>query len=179
MSTLYTIKSVGLNYLNDSSPILLKATLDTTFDFGSIGTFDTPLQIPVSNAVGSISDPVMIDINGNLTFNEKGTYVIKEKFLLGRSTTAAISYIHGWKKLNGIPPSSPDSYAVIDEGGNYRNYTETTIFSANPGDVCLWEIWIDSQGVQDGELSSYNDTFSSTIIPSFFLEIKRLWGFNL
>lgn len=54
---------------------------------------DTPLQVTFGAAQGSMSDPVMIDAAGAITFNEAGRYAVTFTFSFGRTGGAGTSEV--------------------------------------------------------------------------------------
>ena len=107
---------------------------------------DTPIQIEVGVAQGSVSDPVMLDVNGTITINEVDLYFVHVKGELGRIGAAAmVAELRLRITLNGVQVGSTLS-ASIGSSSIVIPLDVTRIIQFSDGDILKLELVRDSSG---------------------------------
>jgi hypothetical protein len=96
--------------ITDPVQQLMFAFLTGPFNIGSTG-FNIPNQIPFNSNFNSPSDPVQALSNGDVIFNEIGTYIIKRSHVLGRiNNNIGEIYVYGEDTINGVSKGYADFY---------------------------------------------------------------------
>lgn len=135
---------------------------------------DTPLQINYGSAQGTVSDPVMLAANGDITINESGYYDINAIYSMGRqgaSGGTADLFIRGL--LNAVQSGNPIS-AIIDNTNTVIPTQLEIQGFLEAGDVLVAELVRDSTGMDDGGLFSITSSIGWGDSPSAAVRILKL-----
>lgn len=135
---------------------------------------DTPLQVTFGAAQGTVSDPVMIDASGDITFNEDGIYFIATQFSYGRAGTGGVS-----KVVTAFLEDSVYAGAVncvlIDSLDSRFSFNSSSFAEITAGTLYQFEIIRDSSGHNSGGLFSFNPVLAGIPdVPSAKLSIFKL-----
>lgn len=132
---------------------------------------DTALQVEYGAAQGSGSDPVSLAVDGTVTFNEDGFYVITFGVQYGRTTTNLTAIIHFRALINGTQVGNTAT-AIMPTDASDRPLSITLGAFLNVGDELTTEVIRDSNGVNDGGLLTVSVTASGwTDSPSASIRI--------
>jgi len=134
---------------------------------------DTPLQVEFGNAQGTVSDPVMIDNLGNVTFNEAGSYIIRVVLQYGRTGSASQADLHARGLINGVQNGNSVS-ASVDTAGVLIASAFTSNANVPTGAIFTYEIIRDSSGANAGGLFSSTPTVGWNISPTASLVVDRI-----
>ncbi len=111
------------------------------------------IQVEFGPAQGVVTDSVMIDGLGNITFNETGVYDLVATFYISREVPPEVADFVIRGLVNGVQFGNP---VVIhmndDENTHIQQLTVTAGFTA--GDVMTIECMRDSTGFDDGYLEA-------------------------
>lgn len=128
------------------------------------GTGDSnKINIEFGAAQFTASDPVMIDVNGVVTFNESGLYWLKPEATLGRVGGAGESNLLFRALVNGAQTSIPTAGFLIDDQKIKFVYSEVTwvyIPVAAIGTTIELQMCRDADGNDSGGL--YKDTVTAS-----------------
>jgi len=135
---------------------------------------DTPVQVVFGAAQGSVSDPVMIDAAGKITYNQTGIYFAANQFRIGRTGSVATAQFILAYKLNGAWNESM-SASIIDNADNTFTVTTSGYFSFTAGDYIEVFMIRDSIGNNDGGLFAFNPALAGIPdIPSCKTKIYKM-----
>ena len=143
-------------------------------------TIGVELQVEFGAAQGSNIDPVEIDSNGLILFNEAGQYLVKY-FQFAKRTVVipGISSLYTRYLINGI--SVDNSFGFdFDTSDMGISYEEDFIIDiASPGDELVFQIMTDARLVNEGGLYSRNPGGSGSgagwnFIPSASVNIWKI-----
>ena len=113
---------------------------------------DTTLQVEFGAAQNTVTDPVMLDASGNITFNQAGEYIFIGFGNFERQGASGGVSVTAFRSLkNGVQQGSV-KMVELDTTGVAVPYEVTIPFKAAAGDVLTWEIIRDSSGVNQGGL---------------------------
>jgi hypothetical protein len=118
-------------------------------------TAGVELQVEFGVAQGSSIDPVEIDSNGLILFNEAGQYLVKYFQFANRTVvTPGISSLYTRYLINGVDgdKSFGFDFNTSDMGISYEE--DLIIDIASPGDTLVFQIMRDALGVNEGGLYS-------------------------
>lgn len=137
---------------------------------------DTPHQITFGPAVNGPSDPVQLDVNGLVTFNETGTYLVNIFLSFGRSGGAGTSEIFWRSLVNGMAvPSVVTGHVKVTSSDVVIPVTLVAIQPFLQGDTFAIEFIRDSSGNNSGNLISDTPLASGWAqSSSAFLSVQRL-----
>ncbi len=112
---------------------------------------DEAIFIEFGAAQGSLSDPVMIDANGKLTFNAGGLYRVKVSLIYGRQGGAGVSELRFRAVVNGN--QAGQSIGVeIDNANTGIPFSDEAWLFAPDGLEVQYELMRDSSGNDSGGL---------------------------
>ena len=135
---------------------------------------DTKLQVEFGGAVGSASDPVMLDAAGNITFNTAGVYWINVFANFERQGSSGGVTTTGFRGLvNNVAVANHTIAMDIDQTGIMIPYEHTFPINAQAGDILKFEIVRDSSGVDAGGLYTHTMASSFDDIPSSGITVHR------
>jgi hypothetical protein len=118
---------------------------------------DLPLQVEFGAAQGTVADPVMLSSEGELTFNQAGTYRIKISVATGRTGGAGVSEIYVRALVNGVQ-AGQSIHAKVGSSDLFIPYTDEAWLNLPAGVVITYEIVRDSAGNNSGGLFSGSPT---------------------
>ena len=135
---------------------------------------DTPLQLTFGAAQNSVTDPVMINSAGQVTFNTSGAYAVRVKLQQGRTGSTGTSILLSRVLINGVQYGSPA--AVKMENPNVIAVTESrVVLNVTAGQTFSVQIMRDSSGNNSGGLVPQVATVTAWgTAPSALLVISRL-----
>lgn len=114
---------------------------------------DTPLLIEFGAAQGGGGDPVQIDVNGTITFNQPGVYFFAVDGEFGRTGAAGVSILKFRAEINGVG-AGPVLTAQIDTSDITYPLDISFILQAVATDTLEFFVMRDSVGNNSGELKS-------------------------
>lgn len=135
---------------------------------------DTPLQVLFGIAQGTGTDPVMVDVSGNITFNESGIYLFNGYSNFERQGSSGGNAVIAFRALlNGVQAGVTKMVELKDVGTGVP-YDLTLPINATAGDVLTWEIMRDSSGVDQGGLYAHTLLGGWSNVPSVSVSIYKI-----
>lgn len=135
---------------------------------------DTPLQVTFGIAQGTGTDPVMVDVSGNITFNESGIYLFNGYSNFERQGSSGGNAVIAFRALlNGVQAGVTKMVELKDVGTGVP-YDLTLPINATAGDVLTWEIMRDSSGVDQGGLYAHTILGGWSNVPSVSVSIYKI-----
>ena len=135
---------------------------------------DTPLQVTFGIAQGTGTDPVMVDVSGNITFNESGIYLFNGYANFERQGSSGGDAVIAFRALlNGVQAGVTKMVELKDVGTSVP-YDLTLPINATAGDVLTWEIMQDSSGVAQGGLYAHTLLGGWSNVPSVSVSIYKI-----
>ena len=135
---------------------------------------DTPLQVLFGIAQGTGTDPVMVDVSGNITFNESGIYLFNGYANFERQGSSGGNAVIAFRALlNGVQAGVTKMVELKDVGTGVP-YDLTLPINATAGDVLTWEIMRDSSGVDQGGLYAHTILGGWSNVPSVSVSIYKI-----
>jgi hypothetical protein len=135
---------------------------------------DTPLQVTFGIAQGTGTDPVMVDVSGNITFNESGIYLFNGYANFERQGSSGGNAVIAFRALlNGVQAGITKMVELKDVGTSVP-YDLTLPINATAGDVLTWEIMRDSSGVDQGGLYAHTLLGGWSNVPSVSVSIYKI-----
>ena len=135
---------------------------------------DTPLQVTFGIAQGTGTDPVMVDVSGNITFNESGIYLFNGYANFERQGSSGGNAVIAFRALlNGVQAGVTKMVELKDVGTGVP-YDLTLPINATAGDVLTWEIMRDSSGVDQGGLYAHTLLGGWSNVPSVSVSIYKI-----
>lgn len=135
---------------------------------------DTPLQVKFGSAQGTVSDPVSLDSNGTITFNQSGLYLFNGYFNFERQgPSAGVAIILFRMLVNGVQYGSV-KMAELNRTGISLPYDLTIPMTFSQGDELTYEILRDSTGVDEGGLYIHDNGSTWTNVPSVAIKIFKV-----
>jgi hypothetical protein len=137
-------------------------------------TTNSLYQIVIGGAQGTVSDPVMLDASGNITFNQAGTYLLIAQGCFGRSNGGASALVHFGTFIDGVQEGATQSVGIKDSGDKLP-YERTVPIVVTAGQVLSFRMSRDSGFFNEGSLVSSTDTDGLfTITPNFKINILKV-----
>jgi|AACY02.11.fsa_nt_gi hypothetical protein len=137
-------------------------------------TTNSLYQVVIGAAQGTVSDPVMLDASGNITFNQAGTYLLIAQGCFGRTSGGASALMHFAAFLDGVQEAATQSVGIKDAGDKLP-YERTVPIVVTAGQVLTFKISRDSAFDNEGSLVSSTDTDGLfTITPNFKINILKV-----
>lgn len=171
-----TTSFVNASTIVDVGNIKTETILNAFSTAGSqqpVGT-DIALQIEFGNAQKTGADPVMIDNQGNITFNEAGNYRVRVTLQYGRTGTSSSAILHGRALIDGVQAGNTIS-ASVDTAGILISTSIDSWLNLTAGSVLKYEIVRDSVGVDAGGLFSSTPSIAGwNFSPSAAIVIDRV-----
>lgn len=78
---------------------------------------ETPIQIEFGAAQNAGTDEVMIDVNGVLTFNQAGVYLVEEYLQMQKSGGAGTCVLHHRALLDDVQYGLTKTHILLDDSG--------------------------------------------------------------
>jgi hypothetical protein len=130
-------------------------------------------QVEFGAAQGSGSDPVSIDVDGEVTFNKGGQYENIFNFQLGRVGAGNVSWIFLRFKLDGVQFDEP-ILTKLNDINDDLHMEVTKNLTVTAGQTMTVEMIRDSQGNNTGKLMTETPILSGWgMTPSAALTISR------
>lgn len=166
----FTISSVlGLKQIGLTNVL---AAVDTTNQLPS--GLDSPLQVKFGVAQKTATDPVMLDVLGNITFNQGGLYLFNGYANFERQgSSGGVTVTLFRALLNGVQ-SGPTKGVELSGTGIMFPYELTLPIQVSAGDVLTWEIMRDSSGVNRGGLYIHTNSGPWSNVPSADVNIYKI-----
>lgn len=139
-------------------------------------TTGTPLQVNFGAAQGTVSDPVMMDANGVITFNETGSYIINGFGNIQRvGSSGGVAIILFRALVNGTQ-SGITRVIEMDTPGQVMPYDLSVHLTIDtPSTTLTWEIMRDPTGVNEGGLYPFNTGVPGwSFVPASMIQIQKL-----
>ena len=135
---------------------------------------DTPLQLTFGAAQNSVSNPVMLNSAGLVTFNTAGNYAVRIKLQNGRTGASGTSIMLGRILLNGVQYGSPQAVKIIASDQVIPTDSRVVV-NATAGMTMAVQIMRDSSGSNFGGVYPQAATVTSWgTAPSALLVVSRL-----
>ena len=135
---------------------------------------DSALQVTFGSAQGTVTDPVMVDALGNITFNESGVYLFNGYANFARGGLSGGVAVIAFRALfNGVQ-AGVTKVVEIKDADDMIPYDLTLPINATAGDVLTWEIIRDSSGADYGGLYTHTLLGGWTNIPSVAVSIFKV-----
>lgn len=109
------------------------------------------IQIEFGVAQFGPTDPVQIDVNGSITFNEGGLYRVKIAAQIGRSGAAGVSEVLLRALINGVQAGRTVA-AKLENANSLTPYTDEAWLNIPAGVVVTYEMMRDESGNDSGGL---------------------------
>ena len=166
----FTISSVlGLKQIGLTNVL---AAVDTTNQLPS--GLDSPLQVKFGVAQKTATDPVMLDVLGNITFNQGGIYLFNGYANFERQgSSGGVTVTLFRALLNGVQ-TGPTKCVELSNTGIMFPYELTLPIQVSAGDVLTWEIMRDSSGVNRGGLYIHTNSGPWSNVPSADVNIYKI-----
>lgn len=137
-------------------------------------TTNSLYQIVIGGAQGTVSDPVMLDASGNITFNQAGTYLLIAQGCFGRVNGGASALVHFGAFIDGVQEGASQTVGIKDAGDKLP-YERTVPIVVTAGQVLSFRMSRDSGFFNEGSLVSSTDTDGLfTITPNFKINILKV-----
>lgn len=120
---------------------------------------DTPLLIEFGAAQGTVSDPVMVDAAGKLTFNEAGEYTLILGLTYGRTGSVGTSVLI-FRQLDDGVQVTTSLAKKIESAEHLDPLFITQVVKAEAGRTIEYEFYRDSVGTNFGGLFQVVPTLS-------------------
>ena len=135
---------------------------------------DTPLQVEFGAAQGTVSDPVMIDVAGEVTFNEAGAYFVKLKLTADKKAVPGYAIMYIRTLINGAA-YGPTMMKEMDANDFAVSVDSVFPYTFAAADTLSFEILISSNGVLAGGLYDRDPSPAPwAAVPSASIEIFRM-----
>jgi hypothetical protein len=134
---------------------------------------DTPLQVEIGPAQNTGADPVMIDVNGLITFNEAGTYRLDVTAHFGRTGGAGVSYLMTRELINGVQQGNSLA-SRLDDSDVLLPFSFETWLTVPASTTAAFEVIRDSAGNNSGGLFRQESSNGWVAAPSFSVTISKL-----
>lgn len=166
----FTISSVlGLKQISLTNVL---AAVDTTNQEPS--GLDSALQVKFGAAQKTVTDPVMLDALGNITFNAGGLYLFNGYANFERQgSSGGVTVTLFRALLNGVQ-TGPTKGVELSGTGIMFPYELTLPIQVSAGDVLTWEIMRDSSGVDGGGLYVHTNSGPWSNVPSADVNIYKV-----
>lgn len=134
---------------------------------------DTPRKVEFGSSQNSASDKVMLNSNGNITFNQAGSYPVRIKLQAGRDGVSGESNLWLRILLNGVQIGV--SAATIIDSAKFTFPAESrVVITADTGDVLTVEVMRDSAGVNEGKLIASTSSVAGWVgAPSALIVVSN------
>ena len=139
---------IATEVLKADREIVVRGT-DNTIQEPSVQ--DTPLQVTWGPAVGTGSDPVNIDANGNIFINEADNYHFRISLQYGRTGGGGTAWIYLRFLVNGVQAGVTVLSKLNNANSDFPYQAELTA-DLPAGVTITGEIWRGSEGTNDGGL---------------------------
>lgn len=135
---------------------------------------DTPLQLTFGIAQNSVTDPVMINSAGLVTFNVAGNYAVRIKLQNGRTGSTGTSILLSRLLLNGSQIGSAAAVKITETDSTTPTESRVVI-NATAGQTFAVQVMRDSAGSNFGGVYPQVATVTAWgTAPSALLVISRL-----
>lgn len=134
---------------------------------------DIPLQINFGAAQGSGATEVQLTANGDLIFNQGGTYQIRLILHFGRTGGAGTSTLLFRALVNGVSTGITVA-GRLDSANTIIPYDVDSAFTMPPASTLKFEVLRDGSGTDDGELIAVTPNGSWDVAPSATILIYRI-----
>jgi hypothetical protein len=170
----------GVSNFNSTTDIIIDRVLEAV----SLALVQEPSGLGIANAIQiefgaaqfTVNEPVMIDVNGTVTFNDAGLYRIKSVFQFGRSGASGTSELLFRLVINGV--QSGRSVGVKLGNSDVLQYIDIdNWFNVPAGTVMDTEIMRDNSGNNSGGIFRTDPTDEGAgtwePVPCTMLRIER------
>jgi len=135
---------------------------------------DTPLQVKFGPAQNTGSDPVSLDANGVITFNQAGLYLFTGYANFERQGSSGGVTVTLFRPLFNSVQSDVTKMVELNQTGVSVPYEISVPLTASVGDVLTYEILRDSSGVDQGGLYSHVNSSSWSDVPAVSIKIFKV-----
>lgn len=157
---------------NTSYTSVLVATSTVTQAPSSLGVAQ---QVTFGAAQKTSSDPVMIDSNGLITFNQTGTYILNGFGNLERQgSSGGVAIILFRFLVNGTQATSTKGIHLDTTGVSIPYETTMPVTITTAGTTVSFQIMRDASGVNYGGLYPHTNTSGWSNVPSAEVNIWKL-----
>jgi len=177
---LNTAAIAAIPTFNATTDIIVDRVLEAT----SLATSQEPTGLGIANAIKvefgaaqfTVAEPVMIDVNGKVTFNQAGMYRVKSVFQFGRTGGAGTSEVFFRLLVDGVQLGR--SVGVKLGNSDVLNYIDIdNWFNVPAGTILETEIMRDNSGNNSGGIFKTEPTDEGagtwSDVPCTVLRIER------
>lgn len=136
-------------------------------------TTDSPIQLELGAAQNSVSDPVMVDALGTITFNDAGLYRLDVTAHFGRSGSTGVSHLYVRQLFNGVQQGNT-LFGMIDDSDVLLPFSFETWVQAPAGLELKYELVRDSVGNNSGGLFRNTPTLGWSAAPTISVTVNRV-----
>lgn len=137
------------------------------------GATDTPIKIEFGAAQGTGGDPVMVDVNGKLTFNDAGRYIILLSLNYGRIGATGTSLLFMRQLDDGAQVTTTLAIKLTSSDVIHPFFISQYV-SAEAGRTVEFEFYRDSTGHDSGALIQETPTIGTwSVSPSAAVAIFK------
>jgi hypothetical protein len=165
MTTKYKRKSSVFN-----SNSLLYAELTSSFLFSGIPQNIRQI-IPFDSAVNTPSDPVRAEANGNIIFEQSGTYFLLYHFNFHAPSSNTVQFIDQALINSDLKTQYGTRFTIPGSVTCERSI----IYNFSNGDIFNCGVWTTTQGTDDAALVSFIAPGSLLPVIAFDLTVTKLW----
>jgi len=135
---------------------------------------DTPLQVTFGAAQNTASDPVSLDANGVVTFNQAGLYLFTGYANFERQGSSGGVSVTLFRPLLNSVQADVIKMVELKEPGVAIPYEVAVPLTVSAGDTLTYEILRDSSGVDQGGLYAHVNSSSWDDVPAVSIKIFKV-----
>ena len=135
---------------------------------------DTPLQVTFGAAQNTSSDPVSLDANGVVTFNQAGLYLFTGYANFERQGSSGGVSVTLFRPLLNSVQADVTKMVELKEPGVAIPYEVAVPLTVSEGDTLTYEILRDSSGVDQGGLYAHVNSSSWDDVPAVSIKIFKV-----
>jgi len=135
---------------------------------------DTPLQVTFGAAQNTASDPVSLDANGVITFNQAGLYLFTGYANFERQGSSGGVSVTLFRPLLNSVQADVIKMVELKEPGVAIPYEVAVPLTVSAGDTLTYEILRDSSGVDQGGLYAHVNSSSWDDVPAVSIKIFKV-----
>lgn len=135
---------------------------------------DTPLQVTFGPAQNTASDPVSLDANGVITFNQAGLYLFTGYANFERQGSSGGVSVTLFRPLLNSVQADVTKMVELEKPGIALPYEVSVPLTVSEGDTLTYEILRDSSGVDQGGLYAHINSSSWDDVPAVSIKIFKV-----
>lgn len=135
---------------------------------------DSPLQVTFGPAQNTASDPVSLDANGVITFNQAGLYLFTGYANFERQGSSGGVSVTLFRPLLNSVQADVTKMVELEKPGIALPYEVSVPLTVSEGDTLTYEILRDSSGVDQGGLYAHINSSSWDDVPAVSIKIFKV-----